>query len=110
MVEDGIAVLESTHVRGVVVGRMVVSTADEDALPFEGQRPGDGVVLLAAVLLLLVVGAGPVGVADAFAGMLVEGLADKARAGMATGDHGGQAGADEDRSDAAEALQGASVG
>jgi len=110
-VERGISFFEGLQVDRFVVGRVVVPAADHDALPFEGERAGDGVALQATLLELVVIGAGPAGKMDAFECVLVKGLADEVRTGATAHDLvSGQAGALEDGSDAAEALQFARVG
>ena len=68
------------EVEAFIVGRAGQPAAVDDPDPFERQRTDGGVVALAALLLLLVVGPRPGRVDDGAFGELVEGLAQELRA------------------------------
>ena len=102
--ESGASLAEGFHVFLLVVRGFTLPTLEENANPFEGQAADDGVVGLAARLVILNVVASPLALGHGEPGKLVESLPIKFGAGPAEVDRFAFATAFGDRRDPGEAL------
>ena len=68
---------EGIEIAFFAIGRAGLPAAEQDADPFEGERPHGGLMGFPLLALLLVIDLGPKGMPDRFGGPLHERLAQK---------------------------------